>query len=193
MFSPKKYVKEDVFVFDTTYSTVKFGNITLLVRSRQKPKRNMLCKVCVCEVYKTLSKRKWTRVHHLRKRPKKNLYWFFYRNYSQKYESIVNVTYYWFLKRKWRSLVIRFQFFYTLYFYFGTLFLYWDDLLFFLYDVTLKHEDLTKRKKKKEKKLPPRLFSSLALAVVGRGSCCLFGRVVWEELVMVEVGGGVRR
>ena len=193
MFSRKKYVKEDVFVFDTTYRTVKFGNITLLVRSRQKPKRNMLCKVCVCEVYKTLSKRKWTRVHHLRKRPKKNLYWFFYRNYSKKYESIVNVTYYWFLKRKRRSLLCRFQISYMLYFYFGTLYLIEMIYCLFLYDVTLKQEDLTKRKKKKEKKLPPRLFSSLALAVVGRGSCCLFGRVVWEELVMVEVGGGVRR
>lgn len=63
----------------------------------------------------------------------------------------------------------------------------------FLYDVTLKQEDLTKRKKKKEKKVPPRLFSSLALAVVGRGSCRLFGRVVGEELVMVEVGGRVSR
>ncbi len=32
MFYREKYVKEYVFVFDTTYRTIKVGNITLLVK-----------------------------------------------------------------------------------------------------------------------------------------------------------------
>ncbi len=98
--------------------------------------------MCMCEVYKTLSKRKCARVHYLRKRPLENLYWFVYRSYSEKYESIVNVTYYWFLKRKRRSLLCRFQIAIRYisilghYFFFDTSMFYY----LFLYDVTLKPE-----------------------------------------------------
>ena len=114
--------------------------------------------MCMCEAYKTLSKRKCARVHHLRERPLKNLYWFVYRNYSKKYDSIVNMTYYWFLKRKRRGLRFRFQIFIRYISILGHYFFFGMFYYLFLYDVTLKPEDLTKGRKRRKKNFHPDFF-----------------------------------